>query len=442
MKKIKKYIIIIICLIFILLAIILFLNSKFVTEKSNEKYSDVEESELNTDTKITKVLDVKEYYTVKTILDSYIENYLEENSEELYGKLDPEYINDYNVTMDNVITKLKLIENYNIDEYDYYKFYIDNMNVSKYKDIETYFVTGRIINSNTGEKNKVSVLVELDKNSYYYIIPEGLIEDKKLSIEEGNNYNTHLSSIESTSYNQYELQEVNDYSLILDHMSKLVADMTYDIENSYNTLDNDYRNKKFSNSDDYKNYITKNFSTILASSIEKYKINEMENEKEYICIDQYGNYYIFKDNGVMNYTVKFDTYTINTEEFNNKYDNGSEQLKVGMNLEKVFQALNRKDYDYIYGKLDSTFKQNNFKTLEDFEKFAKENFNDINKFEYGKFQEQSGVYIYEILISDAQEKVTDDKEENNEQTSEDKIQKNFVVKLEDNREFKFAFNIN
>ena len=214
-------------------------------------------------------------------------------------------------------------------------------------------------------------------------------------------------------------------------MSKLVADMTYDIENSYNTLDNDY-----------KNYITKNFSTILASSIEKYKINEMENEKEYICIDQYGNYYIFKDNGVMNYTVKFDTYTINTEEFNNKYDNGSEQLKVGMNLEKVFQALNRKDYDYIYGKLDSTFKQNNFKTLEDFEKFAKENFNDINKFEYGKFQEQSGVYIYEILISDAQEKVTDDKEENNEQTSEDKIQKNFVVKLEDNREFKFAFNIN
>ena len=442
MKKIKKYIIIIICLIFILLAIILFLNSKFVTEKSNEKYSDVEESELNTDTKITKVLDVKEYYTVKTILDSYVENYLEENNEELYGKLDPEYINDYNVTMDNVITKIKLIENYNIDEYDYYKFYIDNMNVSKYKDIETYFVTGRIINSNTGEKNKVSVLVELDKNSYYYIIPEDLIEDKKLSIEEGNNYNTHLSSIESTSYNQNELQEVNDYSLILDHMSKLVADMTYDIENSYNTLDNDYRKKKFSNSDDYKNYITKNFSTILASSIEKYKINEMENEKEYICIDQYGNYYIFKDNGVMNYTVKFDTYTINTEEFNNKYDNGSEQLKVGMNLEKVFQALNRKDYDYIYGKLDSTFKQNNFKTLEDFEKFAKENFNDINKFEYGKFQEQSGVYIYEILISDAQEKVTDDKEENNEQTSEDKIQKNFVVKLEDNREFKFAFNIN
>lgn len=442
MKKIKKYIIIIICLIFILLAIILFLNSKFVTEKSNEKYSDVEESELNTDTKITKVLDVKEYYTVKTILDSYVENYLEENNEELYGKLDPEYINDYNVTMDNVITKIKLIENYNIDEYDYYKFYIDNMNVSKYKDIETYFVTGRIINSNTGEKNKVSVLVELDKNSYYYIIPEGLIKDKKLSIEEGNNYNTHLSSIESTSYNQYELQEVNDYSLILDHMSKLVADMTYDIENSYNTLDNEYRNEKFSNSDDYKNYITKNFSTILASSIEKYKINEMENEKEYICIDQYGNYYIFKDNGVMNYTVKFDTYTINTEEFNNKYDNGSEQLKVGMNLEKVFQALNRKDYDYIYGKLDSTFKQNNFKTLEDFEKFAKENFNDINKFEYGKFQEQSGVYIYEILISDAQEKVTDDKEENNEQTSEDKIQKNFVVKLEDNREFKFAFNIN
>ena len=179
----------------------------------------------------------------------------------------------------------------------------------------------------------------------------------------------------------------------------------------------------------------------MASSIEKYKINDKENEKEYICIDQYGNYYIFKDNGVMNYTVKLDTYTIDTEDFNNKYDNGSDQLKVGMNLEKIFQALNRKDYEYIYEKLDSTFKQNNFSTLNDFEQYAKENFYDINKIEYGKFQEKSGVYIYEILISDAQEIVSNDEEKNDEQISENKIQRNFVVKLEDNKDFIFAFNL-
>lgn len=39
----------------------------------------------------------------------------------------------------------------------------------------------------------------------------------------------------------------------------------------------------------------------------------------------------------MDYTVMLDTYTIDSDEFNNKYNNGSEQLKVGMNLEKIFQ---------------------------------------------------------------------------------------------------------
>ena len=141
-------------------------------------------------------------------------------------------------------------------------------------------------------------------------------------------------------------------------------------------------------------------NSIIRSSIKKYNINVYSNYIEYVCIDGYGNYYIFQEEGVMDFTVKLDTYTIDTEEFKEKYNNSTQQQKVGMNLEKINQALNRKDYEYIYNKLDTTFKANNFATFEDFENYMKSTFFNINKIEYGDFNEQSGTYICETEITD------------------------------------------
>ena len=185
---------------------------------------------------------------------------------------------------------------------------------------------------------------------------------------------------------------------------------------------------KFDTLDEYKKYMKKNIRYIISSSIEKYQINEFDEYTEYICIDQYGNYYIFKETGVMNYTLQLDTYTIDSQEFIEKYNKGSEQLKVGMNLEKIFQALNRKDYEYIYKKLHNTFKTNNFPTLQSFEDYMEENFFDMNKIDYGKFEEKSGVYIYEVNITDATE------------IEENTIEKSFIVQLNEGTDFAISFN--
>ena len=56
--------------------------------------------------------------------------------------------------------------------------------------------------------------------------------------------------------------------------------------------------------------------------------------------------------------------------------------------------------------------------------------------EYGEFEEKSGVYVYKISLSDATE--SSDEETANE---EKKVMKNFIVKLEDNNDFKMAFNV-
>lgn len=165
----------------------------------------------------------------------------------------------------------------------------------------------------------------------------------------------------------------------------------------------------------------------------KYKVNKKDNHTEYICIDQYGNYYIFDEIAVMKYTVRLDTYTIDSDEFLNKYNNGSEQLKVGMNLEKVFQALNRKDYQYIYEKLYPEFRENNFPTLNKFKEYMQNEFFEINKITYGEFESKSNIDIYDVYITDARE--------DEEEADIKKVEKSFILKLGEGTDFEMSFNI-
>ena len=443
MNKIKKYIIIIVCLIAIVF-IALLININLIKSKS-ENTGDVEEQELNVDTEITNVTNYEDYYTVKCIAESYIEQFLQEDSEGLYNTLDPEYITMAQITQDNVIPKLNLIKNYNINEYQYYKFYIDNMKVSKYKNINTYFIKGTIINKNSGDVNNLSFIVETDTNLNYYINSFEYLKNKGYTeeIKEGQKFEPMINEIDGNDYNQYEIQDMSDnYTIVLDHMSKFTDYIVYNVDYTYNFYDDNYKNSKFKTISEYKDYIQNNIKFILSSSITKYKIVEKDDYIEYICIDQYGNYYIFKDKGVMDYTVMLDTYTIDSEEFTNKYNEGSEKLKVGMNLEKIFQALNRKDYTYIYGKLDDNFKQNYFPTIEDFESYMKNTFFEMNKATYGEFEEKSGVYVYKVELSDATQSNQEDDENDEETSKENSVIKSFIVKLEDNNDYKLAFNVN
>ena len=57
------------------------------------------------------------------------------------------------------------------------------------------------------------------------------------------------------------------------------------------------------------------------------------NYTEYTCMDQFENYYIFRENKVMDYSIILDNYTIPTEEFIEKYNSVNEQKKVVLNIQ-------------------------------------------------------------------------------------------------------------
>ena len=123
-----------------------------------------------------------------------------------------------------------------------------------------------------------------------------------------------------------------------------------------------------------------------------------------------------------------DTYTIEVPSFIERYNSASEINKVQLNFNKVFEAMNMGDYEYVYDKLDSTFKQNNFPTLNDFEEYINNNLYTKINVEYGKYETSGNLYILELNLKNA---------ENEEQ----QVTKTFIMQLKEGTDFVMSFTV-
>ena len=129
----------------------------------------------------------------------------------------------------------------------------------------------------------------------------------------------------------------------------------------------------------------------------------------------------------MNYKLYLDDYTVDIEEFLDKYNKANETTKIGMNTDKIIKAINRKDYDYIYKKLDQDFANNNFGSLEGFENYMNQNFNAIYEATYYNSSKENNVYVQPVTL-----KVKD---------SDEQKSLNIIMKLEEGTDFVMSFSI-
>ena len=113
------------------------------------------------------------------------------------------------------------------------------------------------------------------------------------------------------------------------------------------------------------------------------------------------------------------------KEFIEKYNSANEKTKVGLNIQKVFDAINNEDYEYVYNKLDNTFKQTNFKTVQELKNYVIQNFSG-KQLKYGECQQQGSLYIFDITIT-----------EGTKQTN-----KRVIMQLKDGTDFVMSFNVN
>ncbi len=331
-------------------------------------------------------------------LDEEFAQKVENNKKRIYSFFEKDYITETELSIDNIQEKLG---NYN----DLYVL-IEDMYVRDITEtLRIYFVFGNITEKDNSRTENFELMVGVDSNnstfSIYtsdYIKTHDLYELSKKQDFKEKYFN--IENIENRKYNKYDFEIIDDETYAKDLLKTYTQSIKYNnLDYSYNRLDEEYKANKFKEKSYYEEYTAENKKDITIATLKNYKVQKYENYKQYICVDQRENYYIFNETSIMNNSLILDTYTVDLPELTEKYTVAKTQAKVESNIEKFLAALNDMDYRYIYSKLDNTFKQNKFKTEKDFKAYIENNFLETNTIECLKFSQEGDICIYKTKMN-------------------------------------------
>lgn len=438
MKKIKNLIIIFSILILILIISIVIVNLKQRNEEEKESLNisetidpGVSEEEINSslkenDNELKYVTDRNCYETVKSIVQNYV-------STSAYGEIDiiknilsNRFMKEYNINNNNILshTGVEKINNNKI----YTIYLVSDMLKTVQDNYDIYIIKGKYRFSNLNTYKNLNILVILDDNNEKYVLyPEEFLKNNNYNNLKENDVlkldNIALDFEEAASFSKASL---NDKEYVNELFEDWNEKIIYDKQDAYSKLNNQYKEKRFSNYNSFNDYLS---NKKYIPTINQYRVYNKDNYTDYICTDQYNNYYIFRvQGGVMRCTVFLDNYTVSLDTFKENYDNGEEENKVSIQVGKLKQMINLGDYNAIYSKLNGTFKNNNFKSISDLKNYLDKNLYERNSIVIENIIQKDGYYACECTVTNL----------NN--TSEVKNM-NIMVKLIDFENYEISFNI-
>lgn len=458
-KKVRNIIIIILIIISIIVCLLLEIyknkikNSDIENDSENIDIEEIEKTEvlyIESEENLNgwkQVASPNDYYTVISIIDRYFNNMAKfeegyvtfskyETDAEALAEATKQEKEASMEAIEGLLSKYISIEHMEDKElenilnkyagklFETEKMYYKNQGNS----IFSYFISGKL------DENDYSIIVIINKASNIctllpneYIIKE---YGKNANIKDME-FSEDVLNIEANNYNKVKYSSISDQTICLYYFGNYLNKLKKDTKGVFETLDTEYREKRFGSYENFSTYVKDNYNNLTGRILSEYSVTVDESDGQiiYICKDQYGCYYIFKVAAVMDYTLYLDNHNIDLQEFTTKYNSLRNENKVAVNIEKIKEALNTKDYEYIYGKLDDTFKNNYYPTQKDFEEYVKSNLFTVNLFEYTSIQESNGLYIYTVIISDGEGRVSSE------------VNMNVVMKLNEGTDFTISFSI-
>lgn len=444
MKKSKRILVVLIVLLIMMAMIVAILIN---TNSKKELPQNMQTSNTNEQNEgFEKVNDYKTYFTVEEIVENYItymkqingDEYVdasrlqmtseqiakamkEEGLDALKGILDESYLKGVN---DDSLIKMQ--EGYKQDG-TYAKQVNYSLSIDDMYQCNLANNISLVLVESTLNNKMLNLLVKLDSsnNTYSIFLDDYITKNNYEKHMSTKNINISKSKILANDYNNDVKFEATEKNIVIKYFSDYRTKMLNDTKTAYTKLDSEYAEKKFGKYSNFEEYVNNNKNNIKVASIDKYQVVENKNGKEYVCVDENGKYYIFMEEDIGRYTVVLDTYTIDLPEFIEKYNSSNDKVKVGLNIQKVFDAINNEDYEYVYNKLDETFKQTNFKTVQEFANYAIQNFKG-KQLTYGECQQQGSLYIFDISAT----------------SGTIKIDKRVIMQLKDGTNFVMSFNVN
>lgn len=341
---------------------------------------------------------INKYYTYCNLLYSSDVSDIEETTniaKVIYNMLDKEYISFKNISESNMLLQLEKVNDFVL--------YIDSMYFIEDESFnDLCIVNGTLRDKETNNLTKFKVVVKLDyKNKTFSIIPNDYASQKYSNIMLEQKIDFGEARIEKNDNNAYTTRSLSEEDYVGDLFNDFKEKCMYDINTLYERLDEEYKSIRLKSTSELEEYLKNRYANINSLQLLGYSIERFDGYTQYTMVDSSFSQFIIREIATMKYTVILDTYTVDLPDFRNNYDYTNEQGKVALNLDKIQNALNNHDYKYVYDRLSDGFKNNNFKTYEAFEVYAKDNFYYKNKFEYKKFdKEGESYYTYEIKITD------------------------------------------
>ena len=417
MKNIKIIIIGLIVLLMISIILLIFINNKKDSSDVDglDSNSGPQDEVIELNEYIEKETDYNKIFTVNEYISQMLEYENLENSDAV-----KQIINNY-----QEIESLNLKQKQSL-------FYVQEIYRRENLEKVNYFVRGILRTIDTNYEETLSEMyfkVNLDYTTNALQIEvinqdtyDQSIQDTETKVEDFN--------LQQNEYNRFELKSYRTEEICNKYLFDFIIKLKYDRELAFEFVDDEYKEKKFNNDfSEFNEYINNNRERIYYTTIQSYLKNIKEDSIEYTILDTYNNYYIIDCIGGLDYKIKLDNYTIETEEFVSAYEQATEQEKITTNIAKVIQWINTKDYEQIYNRLDVTFRQSNFADLDVFETYMKENFFNFNNMEVQSIEKIADNYVCEVSLSSGFGVAS-------EQTT-----KTFIMQLKEGTDFVMSFTV-
>jgi len=151
------------------------------------------------------------------------------------------------------------------------------------------------------------ILVLLFISLIVFLLVRNLLASRSKYIDSTMSEETYEMIPKTYSVNEYTNIIISDDDMARIYLNDYVSSIQRNIEASYYLLDEEYRNNKFGSVTNYINYINNlNFY----NSVDRYYKKEVGQYIIYGVYDSNDNYFAFKTNGVMQYSVYLDSETV------------------------------------------------------------------------------------------------------------------------------------
>ena len=391
-------------------------------EKTNNSIIDTGKEENKEYVKkegIYKENNANNYYTVLDIIVKYNMEINKKEQEKVYNMLNKEYIKNQEITKNNVIEKVKIIESDNI----YYK--IQDLYTKKLKELDEYYIYGTI---------SKDIFSDTFKDAYYKVRADNtkkIFDIKPINKQEYEKYikgenKEETEKIEENEHNKFIVTDISEQTIISNMLVDYKNKIKKDTKKAYELLNSKYREAKFRSYEEFKEY--SNNTPIKKALLNEYSKTEKDGKITYIVVDQNKKIYIIETDAIMEYNIMLDVYTSPNEQTIKNYIKLKDTEKAIYNIKTCFEAMENKDYKYIFNKMDETFKNKNFKTVEKFQEYVDKNFYEDMEMKVLEAEKKGEYIIVTVQI-------------NNEQNKKEKKVKKFIVSLLEKTSFVMSFNI-